>query len=495
MASLTRTYDQKKLLGQVYTPLHIVEKILDAIGLDSPHFLGKPLLDPACGDGRFLVEVVRRIVRFSPVENLTENLLCVHGWDIDAEALTLCRQALDQQLAPLGISVPWKLSKRDALKQSKGTDTFDFIVGNPPYIRIQHLPEKQRVYLQKNYLFCRSGSTDTYVAFFELASRLLSREGLCGLITPNSYFFSETARPLRQFFLEKQNLRLITNYGSVRVFDKTGTYAAITIFGKQPAENFRYELSTEKFEYPSRQVPFTELAVNDLWRLSLEAASAHVGVRVGDICQISVGLTTLSDKLFLFTIVEELSDNLVRAVSKAGVETLLEKGILRPIIKASRLKSPQEPVTEYILFPYQKNQEGKNGILSETTLKYSFPHSYAYLQSQKPLLDQRDNGKPNAVAWYAFGRAQSLDTSFGRKIIFSPMNRSPRFIFSDQEEATLYSGYFIKYAGDYNKLLSVLNSPEMADYMAVAGRDFRGGWKGYSKKIVENFRVDPDRLR
>ena len=494
MASLTRTYDQKKLLGQVYTPLHIVQKILDAIGLDSPGFLGKPILDPACGDGRFLVEVVRRIIRISPAEKLTENLLCVHGWDIDARALSLCRQALDQELMPLGLSVPWRLSKRDALKLGKITETFDYIVGNPPYIRIQHLPEKQRTYLQKNYLFCRSGSTDTYVAFFELAARLLTNRGLCGFITPNSYFFSETARPLRHFFLENRNLRLITNYGSVRVFDKTGTYAAITIFGKQSASDFCYEMSSAQFDYPSRMISFAELASTDLWQLSVAAPLVLAGVRLGDICQISVGITTLSDRLYLFTVLEELPGQVVRAVSRAGVEVQLEKGILKPIIKASRLKSADEPMTEYILFPYQKNEAGKHGILPETALENDFPLTYAYLKSQKGFLARRDNGRPNAVAWYAFGRAQSLDSSFGKKIIFSPMNREPRFVFSDREDATVYSGYLIKYRGDYAKLLPLLNSQAMADYMAVAGRDFRGGWKGYSKKIVENFRIDPNRL-
>ena len=74
------------------------------------------------------------------------------------------------------------------------------------------------------------------------------------------------------------------------------------------------------------------------------------------------------------------------------------------------------------------------------------------------------------------------------------MNRTPNFILLEDPEATLYSGYFIKYSGDYEKLLPLLNSRKMADYMAVAGRDFRGGWKGYSKKIVDNFRFPTDAL-
>jgi adenine-specific DNA-methyltransferase len=494
MASLSRTYDTKKLLGQVYTPPTIVEKILDEAGLFSSDFLGKTVLDPACGDGRFLREVVRRIIHYSPEGTLAENLQKIQGWDIDPEALALCRKGLDQEIEPLGLHIPWDLRHQDALHQLSSAQRFDFIVGNPPYIRIQHLPESQRRYLQDRYAFCRSGSTDTYVAFFELADQLLKKTGVCGFITPNSYFFSETARPLRRYFQEKQSLQLITNFGSVRVFEKTGTYAAITIFGKNQQENFRYELSDADFRYASRVIPFREIRQYDLWQLSIHAPAQETGVRLGDICRISVGITTLSDKIYLFTIQDDSNENYVWATSGLGQRVKLERAILKPIVKASRLKSGDEPIMEYVLFPYLKNETSKHSIIPEAVLRKEYPFAYAYLCAQKPVLDRRDNGKPNTVAWYAFGRAQSLDSSFGKKIIFSPMNRVPNFILHENPEATLYSGYFIKYDGDYHKLLPLLNSQAMADYMAVAGRDFRGGWKGYSKKIVENFRLDASAL-
>ena len=494
MASLSKKYSKRKLLGQVYTPIHIVHKILDEVGITNSEFLGKRVLDPACGDGRFLVEVVKRIIKYSSVHELENNLKLIYGWDIDQQALGLCRTNLNREVESLGLNISWNLSERNALEQKASGENFDFIIGNPPYIRIQHLPEHQRQFLQENYDFCRSGSTDAYVAFFELADHLLSQEGTCGYITPNSYFFSETARPLRRYFQEHENLRLVTNYGSVRVFDKTGTYSAITVFGKILGKYFRYEASDSDYKYVGRDIPFVELAKNDLWQLSVTTPTASGGSRLGDVCQISVGVTTLSDKLYLFKVEEIISKDIVRATSKAGEEVEVERDILKPIVKGSRLKDSDEPITEHILFPYQKSESGKHQIIPENKMKSTFPLAYGYLLSQKENLNKRDNGKPNAVAWYAFGRAQGLDTSFGKKIIFSPMNKEPKFILYKNGEATVYSGYFIKYSGDYEKLLTLLNSKEMADYMAVAGRDFRGGWKGYSKKIVENFRIDVSKL-
>ena len=120
------------------------------------------------------------------------------------------------------------------------------------------------------------------------------------------------------------------------------------------------------------------------------------------------------------------------------------------------------------------------------------PTTYKYFLSIKKILNMRDRAKPNKVAWYAFGRNQSINTGFGKKIIFSPINREPKFIYYGNDECTVYSSYFIKYKGDHNKLLEQLNSERMKKFVEISSRDFKDGWKAYSKKIIENFIVDID---
>ncbi|SEI97024.1 N-6 DNA Methylase [Dyadobacter koreensis] len=486
MASQTRTYDKKKLLGQVYTPIHIVEKILKDSGFYELDFRSQTILDPACGDGRFLISIAQYIIENSEREDLKQNLENIHGWDIDADAIAACRHNLDALVKPYALSIDWKLKNLDALRQIDQKEKFDLIVGNPPYIRIQNLDSLQRQFVQKKYSFCRAGSTDAYMAFIQLACNLLRENGTCGFITPNSFLSSETARPLREHFVKNQNLKQITNYRSVRIFGNTGTYAAITIFGRQQRETFRYELSDYDFQYGIRNIEFSELDGDSQWHLTTEEGVTLSGTTLGDLCQISVGITTLADQLFLFKILEE-KDDLLTAVSKNGIVSKFEKSILKPAVKGSKLKKSSDPVSEYILFPYKKNELGKHKIISEDELKMDFPHAYKYLKKIKSQLLKRDNGKVNPVAWYAFGRAQGLDSSFGKKIIFSPMNRFPNFILYDNPDCTVYSGYFIKYDGQYDHLLSQLNSQRMADFIAIAGRDFQGGYKGYNKKIVEKF--------
>jgi methylase of polypeptide subunit release factors len=493
MASLQKTYEKKKLYGQVYTPSFIVTKILDEVGFTSTDILGKKVLDPACGDGRFFVEVVKRIIDISPSDVLEKNLTCVYGWDIDETAVEKCIRNLTNIIEPLGIHVDWNITVKNALYELPQLNLFsfdrpehfDFIVGNPPYIRIQNLKETDRRFIQEYYEFCKTGSTDIYIAFFELAYHLLSPNGVAGFITPNTFLYTETARKLRDFFAKSGYIKKIFNYSDIQLFDDATTYSAITIFTKKPQESFDYYLAITKDQFRHRVIDTKELIGKKFWQLSVDVPTKVKGVRLGDICSIHVGITTLCDKAYIFPI-EPIDDKTVWAYTKLRSKVKLEKSILKPIVKASKLKSSNDPIREYILFPYQR-VNGKMGIIPEEVLAKEFPLAYEYLLFVKSELDKRDKGRPNPVAWYAFGRSQSLDACFGKKIIFSPMNRKPNFMLYENEECLVYSGYFIKYDGDMQWLLERLNSAEMENFISFSSRNFRNGWRAYNKKVIEDF--------
>jgi len=482
MASLQKTYGKEKLTGQIFTPDFIVKKILDDVNFKNKTCLGKTILDPACGDGRFLCEVAERIIKFSSENKLKENLEKIQGWDIDKVALEDARKNLNKFIEDFKFKINWKLIQKDTLKE-KTAEQFDFIIGNPPYIRIQHLEKKQREYIQENYNFCRKGSTDIYIAFFESAYKLLNENGICGFITPNTYFNTETGKELRRFFETEKNIIQITNYGAIQLFENATTYSAITIFSKQKHNTFLYQKADSKNNFSERKIQFSELTKLNFWQLSVNKASKETGKRLGDICDIHVGITTLADRAYIFEIIEQ-NGKIVTVSTKLKGKVEIEKQILKPIIKASLLANSNDKQNRVILFPYKINN-GKNVIIKEQELIRNYPLAHKYLLSVKDVLDKRDNGKLNKVAWYAFGRTQSLNSSFGNKILFSPMNKKPNFILSEDEKSTFYSGYCIKYSGNYKKLLKQLNSKRTEEFINISSRDFRGGWKAYNKKILQ----------
>ena len=470
----------KKLKGQVFTDSEIVDKILDEVNYKGKNILQKTILDPACGDGNFLVRIVKRVIEVSSKKDLVKNLSYIYGWDIDKKHLQKAKEKLDNLVKPL--KVKWNLELKNSLNIKENlfenSIKFDFIVGNPPYIRIQNLDLSQRKYIQHNYKFCKKGSTDIFIAFFELSFYLLDKNGICGFITPNSYFSTDTAKILRDEFVKNQNIIKIINYNSIQLFKDATTYSAITIFDLKKRDKFLYQYAKSKNEFENIEISFEQLKNKPFWSLSNNTQKN--GVKLKDIATISVGLQTLADKVYISK-VEKIEKNFIYLNTHYKGIVKFEKEILKPIVKISTLKSPDFEISEYIIFPY------KNGkIIPENQLKENYPLSYNYLLSLKEILDKRDKGKPNKIVWYAFGRNHGIENSFGEKIVFSPMNAKPNFIYLSEKNLTFYSGYSIK-SKYLQKILPLLNSKEMEEYIKIHGRDLRGGWKSYNKKIVQEF--------
>jgi len=373
-------------------------------------------------------------------------------------------------------------------------EPFHFVVGNPPYVRIQHLSEADRVLVQSRFRFCASGSTDLYIAFFELALSLLAPGGVVAFITPNTYFHTATGRALRHHLASNRLLRSVVNFGHRQVFPDATTYAAITIASDRPTSHIAYTDASREAER-SVEVDATQLARQDVWRF--EAKTEELDPErfrpLREIARIHVGLATLADPVF---VVQDASLGGDGAPDRALVQTKrfgaveIERGLLRPVIKGSKVK-PGVPCHQgaFIVFPYE-TLRGRPTLIPEDRLAERYPLGYAYLVRARDLLDRRDNGRPNAAGWYAFGRTQALETSFGEKIICPPMAQSPTFVVCRMAEATVYSGYFVKYGGDLDALARQLNSDRMHAYVQSGGRDYMGGWKGYSKSSFQDFPVD-----
>jgi len=501
MGSLSKTYSDEKLAGRVYTPPDLVARILDLAGYAGA--AGARVLDPACGDGQFLVEVVRRILDATPRDRLPEALRAVHGWDLDAEAVAACRQRLDALVAPHGVAVDWNVRVRNALDAHRGGDLFaagdgapgeapfDFVVGNPPYVRIQHLSEADRAVVQSRFRFCASGSTDLYVAFFELALGLLAPGGVLAYVTPNTYFHTATGRALRRHLAEGRRLRHVVNFGHRQVFPEATTYAAITVAANEPAPGFTYVDASEEPERAER-VEASWLAGRDVWRFGCDAESLDPERYrpLREIARVHVGIATLADPVFVVEEAASGSGETVRVRTKPFGEVEIERGLLRPAIKGSKVKvgAPCHRGL-HVVFPYE-TARGKPRLIPEDALAARYPLGYAYLTRARTLLDRRDNGRPNPQGWYAFGRTQALATAFGEKIVCPPMAKDPTFVVCRMAEATVYSGYFVKYDGDLDALARQLNSERMRAFVQAGGRDYLGGWKGYSKAAIQDFPVD-----
>ena len=75
-----------KKYGEVFTPTWLVKKMCDMLGEESPEAfddIGKTFLEPACGNGQFLVEILTRTLEHcETVEQGLTALKSIYGIDI-----------------------------------------------------------------------------------------------------------------------------------------------------------------------------------------------------------------------------------------------------------------------------------------------------------------------------------------------------------------------------------------------------------------------------
>lgn len=88
-----RTEERKKELGEVFTPVELVNEILDNLDETLWADPNKTWLDNSCGNGNFLVEVKRRLLEEG---HSLENVLGrIYGVDLMQDNVEECRERLD----------------------------------------------------------------------------------------------------------------------------------------------------------------------------------------------------------------------------------------------------------------------------------------------------------------------------------------------------------------------------------------------------------------
>ncbi len=180
--------DERKRLGAWYTPPALVDLVVDAtiderwVGARGPVVR---VLDPACGDGRFLRAAI------DALRDAGAPLVDALGVDIDPQAVDAARRSCPDAA----------IVEADALGDvwarlgSTTADGFDLIVGNPPFLS------------QLATSTARGGASrhgggpyaDAAVEFLALASHLVDpRGGRVGFVLPQSLLSARDAADVRR---------------------------------------------------------------------------------------------------------------------------------------------------------------------------------------------------------------------------------------------------------------------------------------------------------
>ncbi len=456
----------RKEFGAHFTPSNIVEEMCSS----SISLLGNidkeiKILDLASGTGIFTYFIAQKISDILETSfKVVVEVNCLMA-ELDQVFINKCKEIF------LLHGAKPTILKGDALfNEELNFEKFDIIVSNPPYVRIQNLDDDYMEKLKSNYLTCNNGASDIYLAFFELAMRLIKPNGVISFITPSSFLRSEAASKLRNIMAP--SLLTIKDFGSNKQFD-CGTYSAITYLKANTSTDFVYKLDNV-------ELPITKTIFKDKLLIASEGNTT-----LKDVCKIRGGIATLRDKIFIVT-PDRVDEEFIYYN-----DNKLEIGSIRKFVKLSLVKTAEDIYDSELvcIYPY-KTINDSYGRYSEAEFKTLYPNTYSYLYNNKEELLKRDKGKNKTYEWFEFGRTQGL-TPVSKCLVTSTMNKTPNFFEADLTGYLFSAGLVIQDIKTPVELfLNIVNSDNMEKYIYFNGSKYSGGWRGYNKKILEKFKFD-----
>lgn len=593
---------ERKELGEFYTPIEVVKYILDSVGYQQKSAIGdKKIIDPACGSGTFLTEITERLInhhlkKFGKIntnnltadeaklilEKINEN---IYGLDINPFATHISEINLlfktidlynivlkkyrDQTMDRFNIhcvdtlimpnddgsiksngQLTWdffekingraKTFSEDVLKADKIKEElkFHFVVGNPPYVRIQNLKESKNLY-EIDYYETRHQNYDIYILFLERGLKWLTESGKLGYICPTRFTLTNYGEKIRGFLAEKYLIEQIIDFKETDVFDAATPYPCIITIKnevdkekikanniicariangydeilndikKNLNDNFKSQFF-DLFLYPQKQLDKNEwyLMPPDEQKLftKIEERAIEKLETVSD--DVFVGMQTSADPIYLGIIEKEINNHLAEFIpnifkNDKSNKFKIEKDILKKVLKGkSILKWRVDWDKNWAIHPYKRINKDKTSLLTFEQLETIYPNTLIFFEFFNDNLEKRDSGKLKGKDnWYGHVYEKNLAKFESPKIMAQVLSNQNSFVVDP--DGTYYfvgggnaGGYGITIKDEYLSsiddlyfFVALLNSKVLEFYEKHISVIFKGKYYSFGRKYIEKFPI------
>ncbi|MCQ2695361.1 class I SAM-dependent DNA methyltransferase, partial [Helicobacter pylori] len=249
----------------------------------------------------------------------------------------------------------WRFEFPEVLDDEGDFLGFDCIIGNPPYIRQEHIKDLKPL-LEKQYQDFYNSSSDIYTYFFALAYHLLKEKGFNAFITSNKYARAKYGAKLREWLLKKTTLVSYMELNALKVFESAAVDTSIIHFIKQPPpkeSDFKYYEPTPNDKDDLKSTPYLSMKQNalstesfifaDTTLLDLRDKIESVGTPLKDWdIQIYRGILTGANEAFIIptekrdVILKNCDD--VQKDERGMSERERTKELIKPILRGKDIK-------------------------------------------------------------------------------------------------------------------------------------------------------------
>ena len=493
-------------VGAIFTKNEITEFIMDLAGYvpRSGLLTEKRLLEPSCGDGAFLSVSIRRLLDSEKIHggridwDSLELASAIRACDVNSGFVAQARGLVVRQLTEEGCSREravflaeiWIEHADFLLKNWRYK--FDYVIGNPPYVRIEDVPAGVMGRYRELYPLCVERA-DLYVAFFEQGLHLLAADGTLSFICANRFTKNLYGQSLREHIAQRFRVRYYLNLEHTQPFvSDVSAYPCVTVIDRRLGKETRAatidNLTDESLELLMDEKDKLE---SDAWSIfprwyqdgapwiatdqkeylrHSELALRHslleesaAGTRVG------IGVATGSDDIFILPTLDP------------NIETECQL----PLIMAGDVAPDRLNWSgHYLVNPYESVDGGGMRELSK------YPGLRTYLEKNRAHLEKRHTARKNPETWY-----RTID-----RVTYA-LTREPKLLLPDIQAGGVvgldqgnyypqHNLYWITSIGwDLRVLQALLRSTCVLQQIRAISVQMRGGSVRYQAQVLRKLRI------
>lgn len=434
-------------VGEYYTPYWLTNVVIDQVTNNDIYACQKTYIDPTCGSGTFIVALINKF------KHKSDNEIFKHVCGIDINPLTVLAAKTNYLILyskefVIDSNHPFEIpiycadtiainDVSDSLfEDSKDYDDvpklkYDYIVGNPPWVNWEYLPDEYRMkhaQLWQYYgLFSRKGLNSNFIkedisvlVTYVVIDKYLNTKGKIGFIVKETLFKSiKQGEGFRKFRISPSNTNLcvtrVDDLTAIKPFRYAVTRTAIIYMTKgapttypvdylvwSPKSNIKsFETNSEidpndfiDFK-PLKARPSVQNVTNSGWitESEEEMKSSNFILGKNDLVARTGVFTGGANGIYWLRIDEARENNLLvsniteRAKNKMKqVQLEIEKEYVFPFLIGNELNFWSYNYTKYILCPH--TAETKMYPISHQTLA-NYPLTSEYFNQFRAELEER----------------------------------------------------------------------------------------------------------